>query len=111
MPDVLGVPIVKCTACGALDPGPREVCPKCHKATLAPASVPGEGQLVSWTLIRRPPAQYREDGAYAVAIVRLDAGVQVTGRLDAPSEAIQPGVRVRAVRPVRETVVFEVVKG
>jgi hypothetical protein len=108
MPEALPMPVVKCSACGALDPGPREVCPKCHAATLLPATVPGEGRLVSWTLIRRPPAQYREDGQYAVAVVKLDAGVQVTGRLHEPDEAVKPGARVRAVRPVRETVVFEV---
>jgi uncharacterized OB-fold protein len=110
MLDALAMPIVKCSACGALDPGPREVCPKCHKQTLLPATTPGYGKLVSWTLIRRPPAQYREDGSYAVAIVRLDAGVQVTGRLKDPSESIKPGVRVRAVAPVRDTVVFEAVE-
>ncbi len=104
--DAIAMPIVKCSACGALDPGPREICPKCHQSTLQPATVPGVGKLVSWTLIRRPPAQYREDGQYAVAIVRLDAGVQVTGRLKDPSEAIKPGARVRAVAPVRGTVLF-----
>ena len=114
MPDVsphsaIEMPIVKCSSCGALDPGPREICPKCHKSTMEPATVPGVGKMVSWTLIRRPPAQYREDGQYAVAIVRLDAGVQVTGRLKDPSEAIKPGARVRAVAPVRGTVLFEVV--
>ena len=108
MPEAMPVPVVKCSACGALDPGPREICPKCHKAALVPSTAPGEGKLVSWTLIRRPPAQYREDGQYAVAIVRLDAGVQVTGRLKDPSETIKPGVRVKAVAPVRGTVVFEV---
>lgn len=109
MPEALPVAIVKCSACGAIDPGPREVCPKCHQAALVPATALGEGKLVSWTLIRRPPAQYREDGQYAVAIVRLDAGVQVTGRLKDPREEIKPGARVRAVAPLRNTVVFEVV--
>jgi uncharacterized OB-fold protein len=108
MPEVMSVPIVKCSACGAMDPGPREICPKCHKAALEPALVPGTGKLISWTLIRRPPAQYREDGQYAVAIVRLDAGVQVTGRLKDPTETVKPGSRVQAVAPVRDTVLFAV---
>lgn len=108
MPDAMAMKVMRCTACGTLDPGPREVCPKCFKSALAPAEVPGTGRLVSWTLIRRPPAQYREDGAYAVAIVKLDSGVQVTGRLKDPSEAVKPGARVKAVAPVRQTVVFEV---
>lgn len=108
MPDAIPVTVMRCTSCGTLDPGPREICPKCHKATLEPTTAPGHGELMSWTLIRRPPAQYREDGQYAVAIVKLDAGVQVTGRLKDPSEAIKPGARVKAVAPVRETVLFEV---
>jgi uncharacterized OB-fold protein len=103
------VTVARCTSCGALDPGPREICPKCHKPTLAAVDVPGAGTLVSWTMIRRPPAQYREDGAYAVAIVRLDAGVQVTGRLNDPCAAVTPGVRVRARAAVRDTVLFEAV--
>ena len=110
MLEALVVPIVKCTQCGALDPGPREICPKCHKPTLESSTVPGAGTLVSWTLIRRPPAQYREDGQYAVAIVRLDAGVQVTGRLKDPSEMIKPGARVKAIAPVRDTILFEAVE-
>lgn len=109
MPDQNVITVMRCADCGALDPGPRELCPKCHRATLKPAQVAGDGMLVSWTLIRRPPAQYREDGQYAVAIVRLDAGVQVTGRLKDPADAIRPGARVRIAGPVRETVVFEAV--
>lgn len=102
------VPVMRCGACGALDPGPRDLCPKC-RGCLAPAEVPGDGRLVSWTLIRRPPARFKEDGAYAVAIVALDAGVQVTGRLADPEEAIRPGARVTAAQRLRDTTVFRAV--
>lgn len=44
-------------------------------------SVPGEGRLLTWTEIRRPPAGLEVDGPYRVAVIDLDAGVQVTGRL------------------------------
>jgi len=111
MPEALSVSVVRCSACGALDPGPREICPRCHKAKLEPHAVPGTGMLVSWTMIRRPPSAYREDGQYAVAVIKLDSGVQVTGRLKDPSEDVKPGVPVRAVAPVRETMLFEVAQG
>lgn len=100
--------VLKCSVCGALDPGPRELCPACHRKALAPIDVDGRGELVSWTMIRRPPAAFREDGAYAVAVVRLDAGVQVTGRLAAPDERAAPGARVHAAGRHRDTTVFEV---
>lgn len=51
--------------------------------------VDGQGRLVTWTSIRRPPAGREDLGAYKVAVVALDAGVQVTGRL-APDAADFP---------------------
>lgn len=103
-PEAGTVAVMRCTACSALDPGPRDLCPRCH-APLAAAEVAGAGTLISWTLIRRPPAAFRDDGPYAVAVVRLDAGVQVTGRLAGADDAA-PGARVVASGRHRETTVF-----
>lgn len=77
----LTISILRCGACGALDPGPRRLCPHCHGRELHAHDVPGEGALVSWTVIRRPPQGFAEEGSFPVAIVDLDAGVRVTGRL------------------------------
>ncbi len=60
-------------------------------------SVPGHGKLVSWTVIRRPPTRFRANGPYTIAVVDLDAGVRLTGRLAAASENIRPGVAVAFV--------------
>ena len=108
MPDASAqlVTILECGGCGSRDAGPRTLCPSCHAAAMAPVEVPGDGSLVTWTLIRRPPASFREDGQYAVALVKLDAGVQVTGRLAEPSECVVPGARVKAVARHRQTIVF-----
>lgn len=103
----IDVAILRCAACGALDPGPRALCPRCQRP-LEPASVPATGTLVSWTMIRRPPASFKADGAYAVAVVRLDAGVQVTGRLASPGEGAKPGARVTAHARLRDIAMFEV---
>ena len=89
--------VLRCEACGALDPGPREICPRCFKRALQAAGVPGTGRLVSWTMVRRAPTRFRGQAPYAVAVVDLDAGVRVTGRLQNPSDDVAPGARVRAV--------------
>jgi uncharacterized OB-fold protein len=88
------VDVLKCANCGALDAGPREICPVCHEAALQRHQVPGDGKLLTWTVIRRPPAAFRAEGAYAVAVVQLDAGVKVTGRLESPTETTTSGARV-----------------
>ena len=54
----------------------------------------GTGRLLSWTTVRRPPSAFREDGPYSVAVVDLDVGVRVTGRLAWPHGDIAPGVAV-----------------
>lgn len=95
MPESIGlVDILKCSECGALDAGPREICPVCHAPALQLGQVPGAGALLSWTIIRRPPAAFRSEGSYAVAVVDLDAGVKVTGRLEHAEAEGAPGARV-----------------
>ena len=91
----IDVIVLCCEACGQLDPGPRDLCPRCF-GLLQPKTVAGDGTLMSWTMIRRPPAAFRAEGTYAVALVKLDAGCQLTGRLANPSDAAVPGARVVA---------------
>ena len=90
------VQVLRCEACGVLDPGPRDICPRCFRRTLAPAEVPGAGRLLSWTIVRRAPTRFRGEAPYAVAVVELDAGVRVTGRLEDAADEIAPGARVIA---------------
>jgi len=88
------ITILACPHCGALDAGPRELCPRCHRPGLEPHPVAGTGRLLSWTTVRRPPSAFREEGPYSVAVVDLDAGVRVTGRLTWPHPELAPGTAV-----------------
>lgn len=96
-----------CSACGALDPGPRELCPNCFAMAMAETTVPGAGTLLSWTTIRRPPTAFRDEGPYHIAVVDLDAGLRVTARLDSPSPGLAPGARVQCVGNRNGVPVFE----
>lgn len=102
--------ILTCAACGHQTGGPRELCPACHQAKLAETHVDGVGRLVSWVTIRRPPQAFRDEGAYTVAVVALDAGVPVTVRLRLPEGAPEPaaGARVRMTAEHKGAAVFEV---
>lgn len=70
-------------------------------------TVPGEGKLVSWTVIRRPPTRFRAQGPYTIAIVDLDAGVRLTGRLVAASENVKLGAGVTFIGMGDSTYLFE----
>jgi uncharacterized OB-fold protein len=93
----LPIEALKCGNCGKLVSGPRDICPTCHEPALVPHTAPGTGALSSWTMIRRPPAAFREEKEYAVAVVALDAGIKVTGRLETPDDRLEPGARVLAI--------------
>jgi uncharacterized OB-fold protein len=94
--NVTQVRVLRCDACGALDPGPREVCPHCFQRGLEEIGVPGFGHLLSWTMVRRAPTRFRGEAPYAVAVVQLDAGVRIIGRLEHATDDIAPGARVVA---------------
>ena len=101
------VGLLKCGACGTLSAPPRALCPQCHLEGLEPHAVPGTGTLTTWTVVRRPPLAFKAEGVYAVAIVKLDAGIEVTGRLASCDHAPALGARVRCARLMGEVPVFE----
>jgi uncharacterized OB-fold protein len=88
------IAVLICQDCGQLDPGPRELCAACGSSRLAEQKVEGRGRLVSWTVIRRPPTKFRAEAPYAIAVVDLDAGVRITGRLGAVPDDLEPGAIV-----------------
>ena len=102
--------ILRCATCGLQTGAPRQLCPGCHGSELTTVPVEGAGRLVSWTMIRRPPQAFRDEGAYLVAVVALDAGVPVTVRLRLPEGAPEPaaGARVRMTAEHKGAAVFEV---
>jgi uncharacterized OB-fold protein len=110
MPDMTDIPeiaVLRCRSCATLDPGPREFCAACGEAQMEACTVPGRGKLVSWTVIRRPPTRFRAQGPYTIAIVDLDAGVRLTGRLTAVSDHLKPGAGVAFVGMGDKTYLFE----
>jgi len=71
--------------------------------TLAPGA---RGRLVSFTVIRKAPAAFVGEPLYAVAIVDLDGGRRMVGRLEPFEPAPALGSAVRLVRFLTATPVF-----
>jgi hypothetical protein len=92
----MNLPALRCAACGTLAIPPAFVCPRCGADELEPASLSGRGRIVSWTTIYMPPAAFAAEAPYDVAIVALEEGPRVTGRLR-PGSAPDFDVPVRLV--------------
>ena len=87
---------IRCRPCGELCIPPKEYCPACQQRDWEPVPLRGTGTIVSYTVIRVPPRGRPVDAPYAVAVVRLDEGVSLLGRLvEMPVDAVKTGLPVR----------------
>jgi uncharacterized OB-fold protein len=79
----------KCTQCEKILYPPRVVCPKCGASTFENITLPREGTVVTFTIVRVPPAGFTEQTPLPIAIVELMEGLRVMvqiGDLADPSE-------------------------
>jgi uncharacterized OB-fold protein len=72
-------------------------------ASLRPGA---RGTLVSFTVIRKAPAAFAAEPLYAVAIVDVDGGRRVLGRIEPFEPEPRLGARVTLARFARGTPVF-----
>lgn len=87
---------IRCGSCGELAIPPKELCPSCHERRWELVPLHGTGSVVSFTVIRIPPRGLLAEAPYAVAVVKLDEGVSLLGRIDGiPLAALTAGLSVR----------------
>ena len=86
----------KCEGCGYIAFPPRPICPSCRGKAFVPAKLAEEGHLLTYTVIRVPPAAYEDQAPYAVGIAEMDDGVKLTAQVvDCDFANLKVGMRVR----------------
>jgi uncharacterized OB-fold protein len=87
---------VRCKECGKIHFPPRLVCASCGSREFEKYSLSNEGKIVTYTIIRVPPAPFKDQAPYAVGIIELDDGVKITAQItDCPFEDLKAGQRVK----------------
>jgi uncharacterized OB-fold protein len=88
----------RCESCRTIYLPPRPVCPECHSRKLDWLEMSGDGTLEAYTVIAVPLSILAEEAPYAVGVVNLDEGPNVSGIiLDVKEgEALKVGARVKA---------------
>lgn len=72
----------KCEDCQKLNMYPRYACPHCQSENLGWQAANGRGIIHSYTVLRTgPPEGFEKDIPYALAVVKLEEGVQLLARL------------------------------
>ena len=88
----------KCETCGQAFFPPRVVCTKCRsKGRIIDHQFTGNGVIESFTVIRVPPEGFEGHTPYAIAIIRLDEGTNISGQIAGNIEDVAIGRRVRPV--------------
>jgi uncharacterized OB-fold protein len=92
---------IRCGRCGELAIPPKEYCTSCQQRDWQPVLLAGTGTVVSFTVIRVAPRGRGGEVPYAIAVVKLQEGVSLLGRVvDIPFEALRAGLPVR-FRPLQ----------
>ncbi len=88
----------QCLACGKIWFPPRTICRECGGREFGPLELPRRGKVLTYTVIRVPPAAFEEQKPYVVAIVELDNGVRLTCMVtEAPPDEVKIGTPVELV--------------
>jgi hypothetical protein len=81
----------RCTDCGTLLVPPRTACYDCGSRAVTIEEQPRTGEVASYTAVHRPPSAFADLAPVTVAVVELDSGARLTGRVTAPIEAVSIG--------------------
>lgn len=92
-----------CEDCGAVLIPPRFACYACGSRDVLAVEQPHTGTVYSYTEVRQPAPAFQPEAPFTVAVVELDSGARLTGRLDAEYDAAEIGMPVElAVREPTE---------
>ncbi len=84
----------RCTDCDARLLPPRPACYDCGSRAVAIEEQPRTGEVVSYTAVYRPPSPFADLAPVTVAVVELDTGARLTGRVTAPLGDVSIGSAV-----------------
>jgi uncharacterized OB-fold protein len=71
----------KCTKCQAIHFPQRLICPQCGSKEFESINLSGNGELVTFTIIRVAPEGFGDQVPFAIGIVKLDEGIRVMGQI------------------------------
>jgi hypothetical protein len=90
-----------CADCGEVLLPPRPACYGCGGRNIEIEPQPETGAIYSYTAVHAPPPELEAEAPYTIAVVELDSGGRLTGRVDADYDAIEIGdpveLRTRAL--------------
>lgn len=71
----------KCKKCGFLQHSSHLRCLKCKTEDFGAVKAEGNPKLISYTILKAPPAEFRDKASYALGVVEFENGVKGLGQI------------------------------
>lgn len=100
IPERYNLQASKCGVCAAIYFPPREVCPKCRRASIGKMTamkLSGRGVILEWTRVYKPAPGYENQVPYNLALVQTPEGPIVTGQIVDSPLPFDVGANVKSV--------------
>ena len=86
----------KCTQCGKVFFPPRLICSDCKSREFETIHLKRNGKLLTYTIIRVPPSQFKDEAPYAMGIVELEGGGRINTQIvDCDFRQLKIGMELR----------------
>jgi uncharacterized OB-fold protein len=72
---------IKCRNCGFLQHKSHLRCLQCRNDTFETISSTGLCKLLTYTILKAPPAEFRNKSSYALGIVEFNNGIKALGQI------------------------------
>ena len=87
----------RCDNCGSCYFPPRIMCPSCRRdSKMEEYRFSGNGTLVTYTVVHSSTSDFSSQVPYALGIVRLDEGANVSAQIVCDSEDLNIGMRLKS---------------
>ena len=86
----------KCKKCGYLQHKTHLRCLKCKADSFESIVSSGTCKLLTYTMLKAPPMEYRDQGSYALGVVEFENGVKALGQLT-NKENLKTGIILQPV--------------
>lgn len=86
----------KCKNCGFLQYKTHLRCLNCKKEDFDTIEATGSCKLLTYTILKAPPAEFRDKSSYALGVVEFENGIKGLGQITT-QENLKTGMRLKPV--------------
>ena len=81
----------KCTNCGLLQHSSHLRCLMCKHEKFDSIAASGSAKLLTYTILKAPPAEFRDKPHYALGVLEFENGIKILGQI-APEDQLKVGM-------------------